>query len=448
MAWPVLTVAELASSCTGFIGRNRFLAPAMLAAFLSGTLADRYWLTDNQRTNPPPIAEDSANAEDNHHQISYLCPMHHEVISDKPGFCPICGMALVPMTQGLEGGGKPVVQIAPEVVNNLGVRIEPVIRKTITRRIEAPGFVQQIETTGRVRVQAPFDARIAKLYVKPEQWLEAGDALLTFESPLLTDAEQTHIALLTAEAIPPDEASRPAAAPTPEQPATPLDVSRRRLADFGLSVEDIRRLERDRNPSGQLQLFAPNAGSVSDMRIAEQDWVKTGTSLFEISGLARATVLANAFQRDAAWIQNGKQVEIRLPHVSNRIWPGIVNQGAVSLDPSSQNIGIRLSFTAPANLLKSAMYVVARIHGERHENVLGIPSAALIRTETEDRVVLALGEGRFKPTPVQVGMETDGEAEIIAGLREGDRVVTSSQFLLDSESNLRADLQRMSGSSK
>jgi Cu(I)/Ag(I) efflux system membrane fusion protein len=124
----------------------------------------------------------------------------------------------------------------------------------------------------------------------------------------------------------------------------------------------------------------------------------------------------------------------------------VINQGAVSIDPSSQNIGVRLSFTAPAELLKSGMYAVATVFGDVRENVLTVPQQALIRTEAEDKVIVALGEGRFKPVPVQIGIETAEEAEIVDGLQEGDQVVNSAQFLLDSESSLQSGLLRMTKS--
>jgi Cu(I)/Ag(I) efflux system membrane fusion protein len=134
-----------------------------------------------------------------------------------------------------------------------------------------------------------------------------------------------------------------------------------------------------------------------------------------------------------------------LPHVSGEVWTGVVNQGAVSIDPDSQNIGVRLSFSAPTQLLKSAMYVVATIHGDVREGVLAVPQEALIRTEAEDRVIVAQGGGRFKPVPVRVGIETGGQVEILGGLEEGDEVVVSAQFLIDSESSLQASFLRMSG---
>jgi len=361
-------------------------------------------------------------------------------------------MALVPVKPaGAEAetgaDGEPAVRIAPEVVNNLGVKIAPVARTTLMRRIETPGFVQQIEPARHARVQAPFEARIAALYFKPGQWLEQGKPLATLESETLRAAEQSHVALLEKgapmEAKSPDSVSETAAAASKAEPMTIVEESRQRLTRLGLSTEDILQLEQKRMASSKLTLYAPYPGMITNLQVAAGDSVKSGAALFDLGGLARASVLANAFQRDAAWIQSGQPVEVRLPHVSSQTWSGVVNQAAVSIDPSSQNIGVKLSFTAPAHLLKSAMYVVATIHGDAHRGVLAVPQEALIRTESEDRVIVALGDGRFKPVRVRIGIETGGQAEILSGLREGDKVVVSAQFLIDSESNLQASFRRM-----
>ena len=312
------------------------------------------------------------------------------------------------------------------------------------RRIETPGFVQQIEPAQHVRVQAPFAAKVVALHAKPGQWLEAGKPLVTLESETLRTAEQAHIALLK-ESAPMQANSHDAMPPAAVEAdhGMTLEESRAQLARLGLTDDAVRELEQKRVASSKLTLYAPYPGRITNLQVTTGDSVKSGAMLFELSGMARASVLANAFQRDAAWIQTGQAVEVRLPHVSSQMWSGVVNQGAVSIDPSSQNIGVRLSFTAPAHLLKSAMYVVATIHGDARPGVLAVPQEALIRTESEDRVIVALGGGRFKPVPVRTGIETGGQVEILSGLKEGDEIVVSAQFLIDSESSLQASFRRM-----
>jgi multidrug efflux pump subunit AcrA (membrane-fusion protein) len=226
-------------------------------------------------------------------------------------------------------------------------------------------------------------------------------------------------------------------------PVMTLDDSRRKLRSMGLRKEDIEQLETEQKPSSKITLYAGHAGKIMNLKIAEGDSFEAGTFLFRLGGQVRAIVLANAFQRDAAWISTGYRVEVRMPHVSGEVWEGIVNQGAVSINPNSQSIGVKLAFTAPQNKVRSNLYVVGTIYGDARKNVLAVPREAVIRTEKEERVVVALGGGRFQPVVVTTGVEAGGDVEIIEGLEEGDQVVVMSQFLIDSESSLKASFQRL-----
>jgi len=207
----------------------------------------------------------------------------------------------------------------------------------------------------------------------------------------------------------------------------------------------IDQLEEFAEPSDKLTLYAHHAGKIMDLSVSEGDEVEAGDLLFRLGGQVRVNVLANAFQRDAAWIKTGQRVEIRMPHVSGVVWPGVVNQGVVSINPNSQNIGIALAFTAPFDKVKANLYVVGTIFGTAREDVLAVPSDAVIRTEGEERVIRVLGDGRFQPVSVSTGITAGGEVEITAGLEAGDEIVTRAQFLIDSESSLKAGFRRLGG---
>jgi Cu(I)/Ag(I) efflux system membrane fusion protein len=309
--------------------------------------------------------------------------MHPAIVSNEPGQCPSCGMDLVRIKAELTEATseRPVVQISPVIVHNLGVRTAPVVRATLVRKIEIPGFIQQIQPGKPSIIRAPAAGRVERLPVGVRQWVEAGELLLQWR---------------------------------------PLDPP--------LESHPVR---------------APHAGWVMEVRVSEGSAFGQGDELIQLLGPARASVVATAFQRDVAWIQPGQPAEVYLPQMTGKAWPGVVNRGEGSVGFATQNIGLRLSFDVPQHLVRHAMYVRAKIQGETKQNVLAVPEEALIRLEHETRIIVALGQGRFKPVPVQTGLESDGLVEILSGIEEGDQVVVSAQFLIDSESNLQASLRRL-----
>ena len=212
-----------------------------------------------------------------------------------------------------------------------------------------------------------------------------------------------------------------------------------------MTDKQITALEETKKTSPQITLYAKHAGEVKELRVAVGDEVKSKGLLFTLGGLMRVSVLANAFQRDASWVKAGQDVDIILPHDSNKPWKGKVTSGAVTINTSSQNIGVKLTFNAPDSVVKSGMYVVGNIYGQVRKDTLTLPREAIIYSRNEKRVIVALGSGRFKPVPVETGISNDTEIEILSGLEEGDTVVVSAQFLIDSESSLQASYRRMTG---
>ena len=413
---------------------------AVLIVFGVGLLVGRYG------SAPPPSGaglEPVAPAEGNTPApASYVCPMHAEIVSGHEGNCPICGMALVAVENPAQHGGdagRPAVRISPAVRNNFGVKLTTARKRTLVRRIEMPGFVQQIRKGRNTRYRAPLDGRIQAVHFKPDQWLEQGEPLFDFFSEALLQAQREHLGLLAAAG---ENATAPADGSGGDS-AADVEASRQRLGRMGMDAAAIERLERTGEADGLLAIRAAHPGKVLGMAARPDEAVGKGSLLMELGGLVRASVLANAFQRDAVWIKSGQRVEVRTPHQGRAPWQGIVNQGSVSINPNTQNIAVRLSFSAPIDQVKSAMYVVATVYGEVREDVLAVPREAVMRGATEDSVIVSMGEGWFRPVRVRTGIETEEFVEVVDGLSEGDEVVVSSQFLIDSESSLKAGFQRL-----
>lgn len=436
----------------------------LTAGLVGGVMLDR------SLTGMDAAVEETAilHAE-KHLDPTYICPMHSEIQSKEKGSCPICGMDLVVVrqTQDSEEDADqqyPVVRVPSIVINNMGVRVTQAKRKTLVRQIETPGFIQQLRKASYSRYTAPAKGRVTKFYFKPGQWHEAGEPLIDIELDDLVLVQEKHLELLAKQgdagsddqlpvenkpAQPGDKNNSTAseAETTAESvPAGPtLQKTRLLMKAAGMTDEQITELEETKQTSPLITLYAQHEGEVKDLRVAIGDEVKSKQLLFTLGGLMRATVLANAFQRDASWVRPGQDVDIVLPHDSDKAWKGKVTSGAVTINTNSQNIGVKLEFIAPSSMVKSGMYVVGNIYGQVREDTLTLPREAVIYSRNEKRVILALGKGRFKPVPVETGISNDTEIEILNGLEDGDTVVVSAQFLIDSESSLQSSYRRMTG---
>lgn len=437
---------------------NRILILVVLLAGVAvGVALERFLLAGH---TPSEAGMDMAHAV-KHLDPSYVCPMHAEIVADAPGRCPICGMDLVkraaPEPDAAGTGDHPVVSIAPEVINNLGVKTVPVRRGTLVRKIETPGFIQQILKDRYTRYSAPARGRVVRFHADDGAWLEAGDPVVDIALDDLVAVQERHLELLrqagpggegTAEAAsvqsPQADESVAADAPASGPVQTPAHT-RALMQRAGMTDAQIEALERTGETSPVITLTAGHPGQLLERRVAAGDAVEGNAFLFALGGLMRVAVLANAFQRDASWIKPGQPVDIVLPHEADGVFKGVVSQGAVSINTNSQNISFKLSFTAPADRVKSGMYVVGRIYGQVKEDTLVLPRDAVIYTRDEQRVIVALGDGRFRPVPVKTGISTDTEVEILEGLEAGDTVVVSAQFLIDSESSLQASFRRLGG---
>ena len=418
---------------------------------LAGIYVDRQFFASSAE----PVETALSHAK-KHLDKNYVCPMHSEILSKEQGSCPICGMDLVEVKTGesaSESSGEddvhPVVHVSSSMINNMGVRVALVEKKTLIRQIETPGYIQQIRKASYSRYTAPAKGRIVKFHFQQGQWHETGEPLIDIELDDLVLVQEKHLALLAKQAessaAESESASEPASQSTEEVAGPTLETTRLLMKAAGMTPEQITALEETKQTSPIITLYAKHPGAVKELRVAVGDEVKSKGLLFTLGGLMRVSVLANAFQRDASWVKAGQDVDIILPHDSNEPWKGKVSSGAVTINTNSQNIGVKLVFNAPDSVVKSGMYVIGHIYGQVREATLTLPREAVIYSRGEKRVIVALGEGRFKPVVIETGISNDTEIEILQGLEEGDTVVVSAQFLIDSESSLQASYRRMTG---
>ena len=357
--------------------------------------------------------------------LYYKAPMDPNYRSETPGTSPM-GMDLVPVYADEVAGNDPgVVSIDPKIVNNLGVRTAAVEEGVLSRRIETVGYIGYDEDTLH-QINTRVDGWIEKLAIKATgDPVTRGQALFELYSPTLVNAQEEYLATLQSKNAPLRKASR------------------QRLAAFGISEAEIKRLESERKVRQRVPVYAMNDGFVVHLGVREGVYITAATDVMSIADLDRVWVLVEVFERQAAWVKAGQRAEFELDYLPGERWQGTVDYVYPELDPKTRTLKVRLRFDNPADVLRPNMFARVTIHGTETPAVMHVPQEALIRGGAVDRVVLALGEGRFRAQPVQVGMESGDRIEIRSGVSAGDRVVTSGQFLIDSESNIDSALSRM-----
>ena len=359
--------------------------------------------------------------------LYWVAPMNPTYRRDESGKSPM-GMDLVPVYEGGEeemGEGMPIVKIKPEVVNNLGVRTETVKRGTISKDINTVGYLTYNEK------------RINHIHTRTEGWIEnltvraegervkKGQPLFEIYSPPLVVAQEEYVHALK------------------NNDKTMLKRTHERLLSLGISKRQIVRLDKEHKASKNVVFYAPESGVLTKLGVRDSMFIKPETEVLSIASLDNVWLLAEVFERQANWVKVGQTAEAELPSMPGVIWKGNVEYIYPDLDPVTRTLRVRLRFDNPEEKLMPNMYAHVSIFGEEINNALSIRREALIYDAKQTRVIRALGEGRFQAQEVVVGIESGDMIEITSGLNEGDEVVVSSQFLLDSESNLKASLGRM-----
>jgi len=342
---------------------------------------------------------------------------------DGPGKSPM-GMDLVPVYAD-DGDGR-TVTIAPEIVQNLGVRTTRSERSRLWRGIDTVGYVDYDESKVS-HIHLRTEGWLERLYVESEgERVSRGQRLFDLYAPELVNAQEEYVQALQL-------GNRDLA-----------QASRERLKALGIPDDQIAKLKKTRRVQQTITLYAPQDGVVSTLPVREGMFVRPAMRVMSLADLSSVWLLAEVYERQADWVKVDQPAEVRLTYRPGQVWQGQVEYIYPSLDPKTRTLKVRLRFDNPEEALKPNMYANVRIFGGPRENIIVVPLEALIRTGRAERVIIALGEGRFEAREVQAGIESGEWVEILAGLDTGEEVVISGQFLIDSEASLKASLIRMS----
>ena len=396
----------------------------------------KYWVAPmdaNYRRDKPgqspmgmdlvPVYEEEEKAEP---VIKYwVAPMDANYRRDKPGLSPM-GMDLVPVYEEMdEGSEKGTVTISAAVENNLGVRTAEVMKGDFKLAINSLGSVQANEDA-LWQINSRVSGWIEKLYVKSVGTeVKKGQKLYALYSPELVKAQES---LLNAMKL---------------NRRGLIDSSKARLKVLGVSDQQIRQLVKHKKVAQRINIYAPQKGTISALSVNEGAFISPSTTVVKAVNLDTVWVDVEVFAAQVSLVKLNDLATMTLDYFPGQEWAGKVDFIHPEMSKNNRTLRVRLQFDNPTAQLKPNMFASVVLTPMMDEKRLQIPREAVIYAGNMNRVVLALGEGKFRSVLVKVGLENQGVVEILSGLKEGQKVVTSAQFLLDSESSINADFDRM-----
>lgn len=402
------------------MNKNHFFAVALVASIVIAFLAGR-------QVGPDTKLSGDSDSSNDREVLYWVAPMDANYRRDEPGKSPM-GMDLVPVFADEVDGQPGTVRIDPVLVNNLGVRTAVAERSPLSRLVETVGYIGYDEDTV-IHVHTRVEGWIEKLATKSTgDRIEKGQLLFELYSPALVSAQEEYLAALRSNN------------------ATLRSASRDRLGALGITPSEVARLERDRTVRQRISIYAEADGVIAHLGVREGIFVTPSTEVMAVAKLDRVWVIAEVFERQATWVEPGQSAVVSLDYLSGTTLDGTVDYVYPELDPVTRTLKVRLRFDNALQNLRPNMFASVLIHGKSTGDIVHVPREAVIRGGTMDRVVVDLGEGRFRSRQVRLGIESGDRIAIRSGLEAGESVVTSAQFLLDSESNIESALNRLNQS--
>ena len=376
-------------------------------------------------------------------KTQYHCPMHPTYVSDRPGQCPICKMDLVPM-QAAAGvtppvvSGRAMVALSPERRQLLGVRSEAVTRRHLDRTIRTVGRVAMDERRLH-HVHTKYEAYVEKLYVNfVGQMVRKGDHLAALYSPELVATQQEYLLAYRAQ----QRLAQSGIASVAKGGTDLLEAARQRLLFWDVAPADIATLERTGKVERTVDLHAELPGYVLQKSAVHGMRVTPADILFDIADLSAVWILADVYESDLATVELGMAAEVTLPYQPGRTWRGKVAFVDPIVDPGTRTVKVRIEVANEDYALKPDMFGDVVLRRELGD-ALFVPESAVLKPGDRQIVFLDLGDGRLAPREIETGARVEGGYAVLSGIAEGDKVVTSANFLIDSESSLKAVLSSM-----
>lgn len=400
-------------------------------------------LADNDTTATHPMDVDHSNGSPSSIQPSHIepsakliasstvfvCPMHPNIVRHSEGTCPICGMTLVEKQVQASTTKYSSTTITSSVQQNMGIRLAQAKQGKMWKYINTLGRVTYDEEAA-YHLHPRTTGWIKTLNIRYEgQAVKKDDILYTVYSPEIVAAQKE---LLFAMNRSTQDNSRM------------VTSAEDRLILLGVHPTTIRTIKRTQKSILDIPFHAPASGVVLALSVNDGMYIQPNTELFSIVDLSKVWVYADVYVDQISWFQQDDAAVLRLDSYPNKKWAGKVDYIYPKINIENNTATVRLIFSNKKGLLIPNMFGNIEIFGGPRDNVLMIPEEAVIPFHNGYRVVKQLDDKTFLPIDIEVGMRRQGFIEIIDGLTEGDTVVTSGQFLIDSESQLNASFSRLS----
>ncbi|NVJ97316.1 MAG: efflux RND transporter periplasmic adaptor subunit [Alphaproteobacteria bacterium] len=360
--------------------------------------------------------------------LYWVAPMDPSYRRDGPGKSPM-GMDLVPVYEETSGGAKGYAgaEINPRIINNIGVQTEPARVESLTPQIKTVGQISFDEkATAHVHLRA--SGWVEKLHIRAEgERVEKGAALFDAYSPELIAAQGEYLQARTS--------GRQAL----------IASARERLVGFGLTAETISLIEEKGKPLQSITVRAPISGTVTKLNISDAARLTPGKPAMQITNLQTMWLIADVFESDMGNVAVGAYVRAKSLTAGSHAYDSTVDHIYPDLNMVTRTNPVRAVLENSDGRLRPGMYMQVAIDRAAVEDALTVPRSAVIRLGNSDHVILAEGEGQFRPAEVKVGLEVDGRLQILEGIESGEKVVTAGQFMLDAESNFQGASIRIGG---
>jgi RND family efflux transporter MFP subunit len=393
--------------------------------------------------SPPSGESEQASAsglaayDENGDGVVYQGGMHPDVVQDEPGSCPICGMQLTPVQVGASRDDGSV-RVSSATLQNIGVEMQRVSVEPLSRRMRTTGrFVANDRL--RTAISPKINGWIDELHVDYEgARVRKGEPLFDIYSPELVATQEEYLtALRNAQTLGVDDPGSQRL----------VEAARRRLAYWDITDEQIQELKERGTPQRTLTFYAPTGGTVTHSAVTEGEKISAGQTLMHITRLSPLWLMVDVYEQDLAWIDVGTTAEIQLPYAPGTTIEGTVDYIYDEVDRDTRTARARISVPNPRGKLKPGMYATVTLQGGRAEAQPLVPQEAVVSSGARDIVLQSLGEGRFRPVPVTTGLTANGRTQILSGLEGDETVVTSAQFLIDSEARLQGALRSLTSGS-